>query len=699
MEIGECLPTTTLFISRIFLEKNLNSFFMNHIKLIFFLTIPFCLLPLISMGQIEFPKSPDTAKQCSICHYRWVSVFFLERRGTPLAPFQAERVVGTREMCLSCHDGSVRDARDTVCNDPGHRIGNIPSDRVNIPENFPLDDNGAMQCSTCHTPHAIKAKKGTLVEFFLRARNKDSSLCKRCHISATGGTAKGNHPVEIESNTVPPEIINAGGKFGTSQPNEIICETGHMPHGGINKKLLVLPVKDSAARSVLCEACHTTNPSLANHQKTSYSSHPLDMLPGKAAQIPQQWANGEQVFLGTSGELVCRTCHNPHYAEDKEFLLVEHRGNDSLCTQCHPEQSRITGSSHDLRKSAPEEKNVLNKQARETGPCASCHLVHRGVGNFMWARNLKTNGSDSSQFCTNCHTQGECAEGSMPGDFSHPMGLSLPENTYPIALPLFDQTGKQNPAGTISCSTCHDLHSPRFLHDDNSGGGATAEFFLRIPSNQDPSALCITCHPEQSQIVSTKHDLQLSDKPFTNALGNTLQSTGICSPCHVAHGAATQQYLWPGPPNRVNNPELPGEAEPHSAVMQMMCTSCHSDSTVTSSAVPSYTFHPAELVFPESTRSLIWEQFPLFSESGRPSPDGEVLCATCHNPHQWHASAKAETPGTDPAGTIMSSFLRQEIDRKLCASCHGEESLFKFLYFHRLNSRKEVSFPQLLRKR
>jgi hypothetical protein len=279
------------------------------------------------------------------------------------------------------------------------------------------------------------------------------------------------------------------------------------------------------------------------------------------------------------------------------------------------------------------------------------------------------------------------------------MGLPLPETLDAAKLPLFDQTGKQSPGGTISCSTCHDVHNPRSLSNDNSAGDTTAELFLRILPNQDPSALCIHCHREQGKIVNTKHDLQLSDKPFTNALGNTPHNQGICSPCHVAHGAATSQYLWPGPFNKTNSLEIPGEAEPHSAVMVMMCTTCHSDENVTSSIVPSYTFHPAGLVFPESIQSLTWEEFPLFSESGSPAPDGDLLCATCHNPHQWNASAKAESSGTEREGTILSSFLRQGIDRKLCASCHGEESLFKFLYFHRLNSRKEISFPQLLRKR
>ena len=672
---------------------------MIHPKFFYCLVITICLIPHMTLGQMELPKSADTAKQCSICHYRWVSTFFTEHRGTPLTPLQEEMVVGTREMCLSCHDGSVMDSRDMVCNDPGHRIGNVPSSRVNIPDNFPLDNKGAMQCSTCHTPHAIKSKKKTLVEFFLRAPNKNSSLCKVCHISTTGGKAEGNHPVEISSNTKPPIIIEAGGLFGTDKPNEIICETCHIPHGGINNKLLVLSVEDPVTRSVLCEACHTKKPSLSNDQKTAHFSHPLDILPGKAAQIPQQWANGEQVFLGTEGELVCRTCHKPHYAEDREFLLVEHRGNDSLCVQCHQEQARLTGSSHDLRKSVPEEKNVLNKQAREIGPCASCHLVHQGVGTFMWARNIQENDSNPAQFCENCHAQGQCAEQALPGDFSHPMAKMASDDSAPITLPLFDETGQRNQNGIMSCSTCHDVHNPHPVHTDRPGGESTGEMFLRILANQEPSAICLHCHQEQGKIVNTKHDLQSSDRMFTNALGQTPENTGICSPCHVAHGAATQQYLWPGPPYQANSVEMPGEAEPHSTVMVMMCTACHSGETVAKSTSPEYTFHPAGLVFPESSQDMMWKEFPLFSNSGKPAPDGDILCATCHNPHQWNSSEAVQTPDTAAEGTILSNFLRQGIDRKFCAACHGEDSLFKFLYFHRSNSRKEVSFPQLLRKR
>ena len=69
-------------------------------------------------AQLRAPRQTDSAKKCAICHYRWIYTFYVEHRGTPLAPLDEKEVVGSREMCLSCHDGSVRDSRDKICNDP-----------------------------------------------------------------------------------------------------------------------------------------------------------------------------------------------------------------------------------------------------------------------------------------------------------------------------------------------------------------------------------------------------------------------------------------------------------------------------------------------------------------------------------------------------------------------------------------------------
>jgi hypothetical protein len=317
----------------------------------------------------------------------------------------------------------------------------------------------------------------------------------------------------------------------------------------------------------------------------------------------------------------------------------------------------------------------------------------------MWARNIQEKDSNPARFCENCHAQGECAEQKLPGDFSHPMDHITTDVSSPITLPLFDKTGKRNISGEMSCSTCHDAHNPHPVHTAKPAGEGTGELFLRILSNQEPSAICIHCHQEQAKIVGTKHDLQLTDTPFTNALGQKPEDKGICSPCHVAHGASTQQYLWPGHPGQENSSDTTGKTAPQSAVQVMMCTACHSDETLTNSTSPEYTFHPAGLVFPGPSQTLTGEHFPLFSNSGNPALNGDILCATCHNPHQWNSSGRVQALDTSSEGTILSNFLRQGIDRELCAACHGEDSLFKFLYFHRSNSRKEVSFPQLLRKR
>ena len=79
---------------------------MNKTLLIFlgFLCL---LLPAVSSAEMDIYRQVDTAKKCSICHYRWLSTFYIENRGTPLTPLEEEKVVGKQKMCLSCHDGTV----------------------------------------------------------------------------------------------------------------------------------------------------------------------------------------------------------------------------------------------------------------------------------------------------------------------------------------------------------------------------------------------------------------------------------------------------------------------------------------------------------------------------------------------------------------------------------------------------------------
>jgi predicted CXXCH cytochrome family protein len=225
----------------------------------------------------------------------------------------------------------------------------------------------------------VSFEEGLQFTFFLRKPNNNSSFCKECHVEMVGGLEKGNHPIDIDIKKVPEPIIKAGGKLGKGTPPKIICETCHTPHGGVTNRRLILSIEDPLSRSVLCEACHGKSPLQVKSATAPRFSHPVDVPPGKAAQIPKKWSNGEEVFRGINGVLVCRTCHKPHQAMEKKVLLADHNVRISMCIECHPGKEAIKDSSHDLHRSAPNDKNIQGDRAAELGACSPCHLIHQGT--------------------------------------------------------------------------------------------------------------------------------------------------------------------------------------------------------------------------------------------------------------------------------------------------------------------------------
>jgi hypothetical protein len=61
----------------------------------------------VTYAEVEAPRNPDSAKECAICHYRWIDTFFIDGKGTELVEYESEKVVAKPEICFSCHDGSV----------------------------------------------------------------------------------------------------------------------------------------------------------------------------------------------------------------------------------------------------------------------------------------------------------------------------------------------------------------------------------------------------------------------------------------------------------------------------------------------------------------------------------------------------------------------------------------------------------------
>ena len=111
-------------------------------------------LPFPTFSQIAPERQADSAKRCAICHYTWVYTFFEEHSNGELATLPEAPFIEKKEMCFSCHDGSITDDRERVYNDPAHRVGIVPPDEMRTPGDLPLHEEGRIQCLTCHTHHS-----------------------------------------------------------------------------------------------------------------------------------------------------------------------------------------------------------------------------------------------------------------------------------------------------------------------------------------------------------------------------------------------------------------------------------------------------------------------------------------------------------------------------------------------------------------
>jgi predicted CXXCH cytochrome family protein len=170
---------------------------------------PFLVFSTPAFGQVaalagtphdfRFPTSPGLApgNACTTCHLTVVATLDPPTRSdgsVPPAPTRQPAGPGpTSLICLSCHDGTMRDVgvRSTLSlgtdlsdDHPVGRWYDLQPSRGLRPVSIPLDaglrliaeDSGYLvECVTCHDPH--DNRRGN----FLRMTNEGSVLCLTCH--------------------------------------------------------------------------------------------------------------------------------------------------------------------------------------------------------------------------------------------------------------------------------------------------------------------------------------------------------------------------------------------------------------------------------------------------------------------------------------------------------------------------------------
>jgi len=342
------------------------------------------------------------------------------------------------DVCVSCHRFGKGNAGPGAASHPGEET-----------------------CTTCHTFHAKAGEGGRA---FRGKEIRPEGLCRRCHPSRWAadvkeGRAAGTHVT----------VASANGRE--------ICSRCHRMHEA--------PAGTSLLRSpkpYSCLECHEAQNTIREEGGIALG-HPVfeKVTKGRLTETVRE----KGLLVGSSGEIVCRTCHKVHAAVKGTPLLSPGAEKAESCFWCHP---GMGGKPHG--GGAPG--TVIR--------CLECHPVH----------GRKISGGDPwKDLCRRCH----------PGTSQHEERPGDRESGRAGDLPRFDSRGRKSPFGAVTCPTCHESH----------GGGEGAK---RVRKPYRPNGfLCTACHMNQDTVVLTPHDLR-------GIAGNS-----VCEPCHRPHGGEPP-WMW-----------------------------------------------------------------------------------------------------------------------------------------------------------
>jgi predicted CXXCH cytochrome family protein len=539
------------------------------------------------------------------------------------------------------------------------------------PRAFALDMSSKRDCVVCHIMWLddFRTDRETLVDFQPgNVLMKDTQgvvsseeICYSCHDGYVMDSRNitwnlNRHPTFVK----PSEKITIPMTMPLSSKGEIYCGTCHSAHGKGSAPHDNLAGRTSLFREIniasgLCESCHRDKASFKLSKSHPVHTAELD-LPDELLE-----SGGKQGL--NKNEVVCESCHKVHGAKGEKLLIVDN-SDSSLCIMCHKDQGLLVETKHDLRLTLPDEKNIKDQLAKDSGPCSACHTPHGSAGNKLWARPLK-DGNPATQLCLTCHGDDTQYEIKRTGKYSHPINVDpLSKEEMHGDLPLFAEDGTKDPKGKVQCFTCHDIHRWDPDSSDDRGGkeveGDASNSFLRI-SNNFSSGLCLQCHTDKKQIVTSDHNLEVTAPKEKNFLGMTPSVTGPCGVCHIPHNALST-HLWAKQPY--------GDKD----FVTQLCTACHNENGAAKAKLLGDNFHAVDVKLDKFNISTT---LPLYDSEGNVIPDGKVVCITCHDPHTWDPNNPIKDyPDKNIEGDARNSFLRRTNSptSDLCMACHEDKA-------------------------
>ena len=322
--------------------------------------------------------------------------------------------------------------------------------------------------------------------------------------------------------------------------------------------------------------------------------------------------------------------------------------SSSYCLACHKQVGLAIGGTEVERGHsqnvplASQQIEAVHDMGTDAGPgdtliCMSCHQLERNTDNpHMLADTVK-----DSQLCQRCHP-GHYARGTP-----HDLRISAPDEQNRIG-----QTVEEGGP----CSACHLSHQH-------------ARRIERSP--RDPDGYCIPCHSAYG--IASEHARLTMDHPESHcgechdphdmSNGEFLaQPIGeLCISCHEGYGSGIGGGMHPlGPMDKpvpeeliaagahtMGNPQQltcivchdTHEAK-HNALLHMtpdenrLCLTCHEDKLLANGGESILPKHGQQPVLNDEQQAVVkrW--------GNSVGPNGELLCVSCHGPHNAHADTK-----------------------------------------------------------
>jgi len=414
---------------------------------------------------------------------------------------------GTSRLCLSCHDGTValtqtynsRNARAATIFISSRDRGYIGSDLSDdhpisfvydsglaaakgemanpgsLPRALPLDEEGRLQCTTCHDPHINRFGK------FLTMDNTESRMCRTCH--TIDGWTTSSHATSSAS--LRGARRDTWDNLGATTVRRAACGACHRPHtaGGRQRLLRHEAEEDN------CLSCHDGTVARKNilAEFKKLSRHPI----GETTGVHDPLETPRSIRKHAE----CVDCHDPHRSRS---------GGPAAAPFVKPAMFGATGASG---TGAPVAQATYEYQV-----CYKCHgarssaarpLVNRVIPSFSVA--------------------GEFAPTSLS---YHPVQARGKSSDVPSLRRDLTR------ASMIYCTDCHNSNARETVrgpHGSNFRPLLTRQYTVTDNTAESPTAyaLCYGCHNRASI---------LRDRSFSEHAEHIRDRRAPCSVCHDPHG-------------------------------------------------------------------------------------------------------------------------------------------------------------------